>query len=44
MLKHLLNNFVLVENLTTRMQGNTMNIGYDSVNGDQNDEEFEDAD
>ncbi|KAI4469817.1 chloride conductance regulatory protein icln [Holotrichia oblita] len=33
-----------VENLTTRMQGNTMNIGYDSVNGDQNDEEFEDAD
>ncbi|KRT80184.1 hypothetical protein AMK59_8701 [Oryctes borbonicus] len=33
-----------IDNLTLRMQSNTVNVGYDSVNGDQNDEEFEDAD
>ncbi|GJQ68792.1 putative regulator of volume decrease after cellular swelling [Trypoxylus dichotomus] len=34
-----------MDNLTLRMQSNTVNIGYDNVNGgDQNDEEFEDAD
>lgn len=33
-----------IDNLTARIQSNSMNITFDSVNGDQNDEEFEDAD
>lgn len=36
--------FLVIDHLSARMQQHSVNVAYDHTNGDQNDEEFEDAD